>query len=91
LEDLDGDFDWQALPITGPGNYEFLFSDFVAAEPALDLNDINLIWLRAGYSNVDPILPARIQINDIRTTPEPATLTLLAIGGLAVLRRRRKQ
>ncbi|MBT3199120.1 MAG: PEP-CTERM sorting domain-containing protein [Phycisphaerales bacterium] len=27
----------------------------------------------------------------IATTPEPSTLTLLALGGLAILRRRHKQ
>lgn len=31
------------------------------------------------------------KIDEVRVTPEPATLTLLALGGLAVLRRRRKQ
>jgi hypothetical protein len=90
LEDFDGDSDEQVLPTAGPGNYEFPFGDFVAAEPNLDLNDINWVILRV-YPVTDPILPGRFQINDIRTTPEPATLTLLALGGLAVFRKRRKQ
>jgi len=42
------------------------------------------------YENIDPTFTGGTGISPV-VVPEPATLTLLALGGLTVLRRRRKQ
>jgi len=46
------------------------------------------IGLTRGQSSFDP--SSIIQALTLETVPEPATLSLLALGGLAIIRRRRK-
>ena len=52
------------------------------ADGDVDLDD--LVFIRDNFGFVTPAAPAA-------ATPEPATMTVLAIGGLAVLRRRRRK
>ena len=51
-------------------------------------NDVDLddfVMIRGNFSAPEPAAP------DFSSTPEPATMSLLAIGGLLVLRRRRRR
>ena len=43
------------------------------------------IWTYGGFTDANPVY-----YDDFSITPEPATMSLLALGGLALLRRRRK-
>jgi hypothetical protein len=45
-------------------------------------------WIRSQASGYDANVGG-MTIDDLRITPEPATMTLLVLGGLACLRRRR--
>lgn len=73
----------QQLNAAGPQQLNFLFSDFPAVDfAALDLSDIDRIDVifSAGQST-------DFRINSIISAPEPAGLTLMLIGSLAMLRR----
>ena len=63
--------------------------DFVAVSGMLDQNSESL-WFGVDYGN--SLVAWEGSIDDVSIiVPEPATLSLLALGGLAVLRRRRKR
>ena len=73
----------QALSVGAPITYDILFSGFTGVNLAnIDSIAFHLQTDKAGDYNVVAPLTADI--------PEPATLLLLALGGLAVIRRRRK-
>lgn len=74
--------------VLGPGLFEFPFDDFVPTGGTLDFSDVDQIRVILD-SAYDPTEYHEFQINVIQTTPEPTTLSLLLIGGLALLSRRR--
>ena len=88
--DVDGDGD---VDLADVGYFEAQFgasglplppgenSADLDADGDVDLDD--LVFIRDGFGYVTPAAPSA-------ATPEPATMTVLAIGGMLVLRRRRK-
>jgi hypothetical protein len=67
-------FSWQA-----PGG-----SNPVALSPGIEASDFNTALTNGGYNNISATYFG------IVTVPEPATIALIAVGGLALLTRRRK-
>jgi len=65
-----------------PADHDFLFSSYTG----LDLTDIDkiIVTLETSYAQDSSFGSIHSDV------PEPATLSLLALGGLALLRRRRK-
>jgi len=62
--------------------------DFVAVSGALEQNSESL-YIGCDYGN--PLTVWEGSIDDVSiTVPEPATLSLLALGGLALIQRRRR-
>jgi hypothetical protein len=52
----------------------------------------NYGWVgRNGYSGIDPGAVLEANLDNVQLTPEPATLLLLGMGGLALLRKRRAE
>ena len=74
---FEAQFGMSGLPLP-PGEN----SPDLDADGDVDLDD--LVFIRDNFGFVTPAAPAA-------ATPEPATMTVLAIGGLAVLRRRRRK
>ena len=88
--DVNGDGD---VDLADVGYFEAQFGMSGLPVPPVDLNSADLdadgdvdlhdlVFIRDGFGFVTPEAPAA-------ATPEPATMTVLAIGGLLVLRRRR--
>ena len=73
---FEAQFGMSGLPLP-PGEN----SPDLDADGDVDLDD--LVFIRDNFGYVSPAAPAA-------ATPEPATMTLLALGGMLVLRRRRK-
>ena len=69
-------------------NNTLIGHDYVAVSGALDQNSESL-WFGIDYGNSDSAWEGSIDDVSI-TVPEPATLSLLALGGLMVILRRRK-
>jgi hypothetical protein len=87
-DNLEHGYFYGGTPV--PGGVVFPFSGFrnlMNEEPISDWSCVNLIQL-----SLDTILVGQqtATISDLRATPEPATLSLLALGGLALLRKRTK-
>ena len=55
----------------------------------LDLDTVGRYVILANPTNNNHFLPHELAINATAVVPEPATVTLLALGGLAMLRRRK--
>ena len=53
-------------------------------------SDGNLLAWDSQFTSV-PHPDGNAYLQGIEATPEPATMTVLALGGLAILRKRRKQ
>ena len=78
------------VELDGSGVYPSLFSEFVPVgdDPVIDWTDVDSLSLtlivdhRAEWTDG--------QIADVRTIPEPATLILVALGGLISMRRRHR-
>jgi len=86
LMDLDLDDDGlflDAHEMASSATVTLSWADVQAA--GLDLPGSHTITLRVRTSYAGPVYA------DTTVTPEPATLSLLALGGLALLRKRRKQ
>jgi len=73
------------------GVYEIYVDNVLKATPAIDPNTIfTPFWIGDRHSNMDDYGSAYWDNFKIATNvPEPATLTLLALGGLGILARRR--
>lgn len=71
--------------INGSGYYEFLFSAYTDSFPDFDLTTISGFGLQVSFKGTQQ----QVEITEWGIVPEPATLGLLAIGGLTILRRRR--
>ena len=72
------------MVLTPTGGKLYVESDDEVAEASWSHTSINRIRIDQPWDSVN-------YVDYVSITPEPATLTLLALGGLAVLRRRRKQ
>jgi len=68
-------------PVSGPSTYEFPYSDFTG----VDLGDVLLVALEIVTPDVAVGDVALYYVDDFGTAPEPATLALVALGGLGVL------
>ena len=73
--------------ITGPGGFYADLGDMAGAQPALNPNGATAgyMWIFGRESS-----SLSLAIDNISYTPEPATMSLLALGGLALLKRRRR-
>jgi len=99
--ELNGAFDLNAKALSlggGGASYEgekhYLFSGFTSlAGPnnvTFDLSDVPL-WEQFSTNLMLGIDDGGVYITGLLTVPEPATLTVLALGGIAILLRRRKR
>ena len=80
---------WIGGPDVGDDWAQATFDPLVAPAGAVKL-DINFIGCRY-HGNVTGYLDTLgVAYDDVSLTPEPATMALLALGGLALLRRRRR-
>lgn len=100
---LPGYFEWaKSVSLPADGNYYNISSTFadltpqnVATEPitAAQLADPNLqIRVLLRNLNREPGAPTgkiRLRVDNVMAVPEPTSAALLALGGLALLRRRR--
>ena len=68
-----------------PIRYDALFSSFTGATSALSsATSLEICFNPNGHEDVDFVMTGSVGV------PEPATMTLLALGGIAMLRRRRR-
>lgn len=89
-------FDWSSATLELPGGissaqtFELLFSAFTPQVASIgagaDFTNVGAIRLIIDDQRAETDLSIRF----VESTPEPATLSLLALGGLALLRRRRR-
>jgi len=75
-------------PQIRPVGYQNVAMGLSAAAPFADPTLYTSWWVRSQSAGYDPAVGG-MTIDDLRITPEPATMTLLVLGGLACLRRRR--
>jgi hypothetical protein len=81
--DIENDFFWWSNGYLGAGT-GWLFGDF-NYDGVVDIEN-DFFWWSNGYLSQSTPLPT-----DPGNTPEPGTLVLLALGGLAILRHRRRR
>jgi hypothetical protein len=88
LTDTDGDRADIQPNVNQSGVYTALYEDFHALSGQLNFDAIDQIDISLGYRSTDD--PYIGTVSDIRTAPEPATLTLLLLGTLTAGRTRRR-
>jgi len=84
LNDIGYYTDWEYLP--GPGNS--LHPDAITGT----VFSLDPSWLNSSLPievRIEPLWGAEIELSTLTVIPEPATLLLLGLGGLGLLRRRR--
>lgn len=88
-------FIFKTVAIAGPGTIYVPFSSFVVGGPAVGQPVPNLDEFKAvdvvkvSITNPAGTGPVTYALSDVRVVPEPASLALIAFGGLALLRRAR--
>lgn len=72
---------------TGMGDIQWRISYNLAGVPSADLfNGAYSLYWALQYSGTTPGL---VYVDNVQITPEPATMALLGLGGLALIRRKR--
>lgn len=80
------DYHWFSAFDTGSTSGDATWTFNTSAFNADGLTEGAPLWLRLAAD-----APADLQIDNVRVTPEPATLSLLSLGGVALLKRRKQQ
>lgn len=76
------------IEVRGAGVVNFYVDDILSGTITdSSVTSLDSFILGSGLSS-NPAAPQSVYIDDVRVVPEPASLGLLALGGLALLRRR---
>lgn len=85
---------WDSAPL--PSGWRFVVAPLTSLSPegTMDWSRVNEIkfffsaWISDGEDQV-PVSGSPVYVDDFRLIPEPATIAMLSLGGLALLRRRK--
>jgi hypothetical protein len=85
IESLDINSNDPQVPVSAPNGFSRYTFDI---SPFAGMTNVSLCVSASQQATVIPTEPVEIRFDNLQIAPEPATLSLLALGGLLMLRRR---